>query len=161
MSIHRRLVMTAAAVLACAAAGGGLAIAQGGTSGHRGKHSITHLRHHKRALHRHSAARAGGRADRLGRHRHRRAVSLRRHRHHHPIVGHRRGARRCARPGDERGECRGRAVRRALHSCDFDDVSADVVSDASPELREDCAGSESSEATTEVAPTTEAANFAG
>ena len=36
MSIHRRLVLTAAAVLACAAAGGGLALAQGGASGQSG-----------------------------------------------------------------------------------------------------------------------------
>jgi hypothetical protein len=146
MSIHRRLVLTAAAVLACAAAGGGIAIAQGGSSGHRSRHAGAHTRHHKRFGHRaHSRSRAHARA----------------HAHAHGQRV-RRGESRCERRRLEGRECRGRAVRRAIHRCDFDDLSRDQRSDLSEEARERCGVPESNETVApEVLSTTEAANFAG
>lgn len=164
MSIHRRLVMTAAAVLACAAAGGGLAVAQGGASKHRGRHSSAHLKHHKRASHRgrlRSTAGAGARAERLGRHRRHQRLTAPRRRRHERVGERRRGAERCERARrEERRECTGGGFRRALRSCDFDDVPRAVLREASPELREDCA-ERAEAATPEIPTTTEVANFAG
>lgn len=149
MSIQRRLVMTAAAVLACAVAGGGIAIAQGGRSGHRSRHPSAHMRHHQRFAHRgrsRSAAHATARGERA-----RRGERVRR------------AERRCGGSGRlVHGDCRSRAVRRAIHRCDLDDVSRDTRGDLSREVRERCGLAESSEEAAQVVPTTtEAANFAG
>lgn len=153
MSIHRRLLMTAVAVLACAAAGGGIAIAQGSTSGHKSRHSIARLRHEKRVAQRVRRG-AVGRGERGRRFRHRR----------HTGAGERR-------PGDRETGCgakRGHAFRvcrravRAARDCDFDDVPRHLHNDAIMDARQECAESERSGQAAPAAPaTTETANFAG
>lgn len=166
MGIHRRLVMTAAAVLACAVAGGGLAAAQSGHSGksRQARHSLkSHVRRSGARRHRgHSGSGAALR-------------SRRRHHHSGSAPGHRfRGHRHHAGSRSERrGDDRGWRGERRRRRCDGDDPFSDRDDAASRDDRfrgDDCSEAESGEvegAETEEtveAPSsvaTEAANFAG
>ena len=182
MSIHRRLVMTAAAVLACAAAGGGLAVAQGGLSGNsrQCRHSLrSHGRRSGARLHRVRSC-SGSASLRSRGHRHRSDSGARsRGRRHHSGSGseargrghHHGSGLRSRRIGVDRMH-RGRGERRRRR-CDSDDP----LRDRDDAFRRDdtirggdCREAESGEAenveteATVEAPSsvaTEVANFAG
>ena len=185
MGIHRRLVLTAAAVLACAAAGGGLALAQGGASGQSGtsrgcqlaglrllrleqltklqRHSLTirmGVAHFGVVLHKASAAKASACTTSKWSSSKAKPAADPRNRNHSQGSGDRRRSE----GGGDRRRSEGEGEHR---SCDTDkgrgdetDTDGDAAHDAGD--RDQCGENEAAQ---EEAPaptsTTQAANFAG